>query len=790
MEDPLGQAQDIWKYLDYLAQNKPDKYFKLIKQTLEDGEKNGLGPPEHCFTIQTHKIPKVIPFKDVYINVNKWKQVPGPKTENSPIPMKASELREELVDNKLSYIFDVGINPEVLEECLKDEGNIKLLVKILIRHVKEYINFKLSKDYKIIKGEYKGNKDYLLDFMCPLTLKENVKGAEMGLSDKEILSRLRERRMGAGSGDGMGIKLDATAPSKTDAADVILPSQVDRGFFLKEATSTVYGRDKFATKSEERNREIHAESEKSGTFLKVPEFTESFEVKNGDTFLLIKVSLPGVESMKDYEADIIDGNLKVFVPDKYELDIKLSKNIDEDDVEAIFARKTSELIVKMKYMEIYDEDTLTEYEMKRQRNIISNYEFMKSCGLPVKPLIYVKNKSPNDMPEEEEFIPPNSDDEDDTWFPNESEAKKFNQIEEKKLEPTYKHKPIFKKVRNPCALFGLPKPDVGDKKKLPTKRKSKEGTEEVSSKSILKRAKINPIRQRTNKETGISTIVKKDQENQPVNRYPKRKQRIDYREAEVPDDDHYLYCEECEDFNHGDCPIHGPLVPVEDNKVDEAMLTVETKARASLPSSLQIKSSSIPHAGLGVFACEEIEPGVRFGPYQGKKVQKGSARDGRDTSYMWEIMRDGDVHYYIDGKDENVGNWLRFINCARNEVEQNLVAYQYYNEIYYRAYKKIGVGKELLVWYGDDYAKDLGIEDSVDTNEENWNQQLKSQTQRCEVCKKLFDAKFLPSHANLCQSRNTGLENEKGRHCDVDSKGRKTISMYYMWKKICTIKQS
>ena len=31
-------------------------------------------------------------------------------------------------------------------------------------------------------------------------------------------------------------------------------------------------------------------------------------------------------------------------------------------------------------MEIYDEDQLTEYEVIRQRNIIANYEYMKSCG--------------------------------------------------------------------------------------------------------------------------------------------------------------------------------------------------------------------------------------------------------------------------------------------------------------------------------------------------------------------------------------------------------------------------
>ena len=31
-------------------------------------------------------------------------------------------------------------------------------------------------------------------------------------------------------------------------------------------------------------------------------------------------------------------------------------------------------------MEIYDEEDLSEYERERQRNIISNYEFMRDCG--------------------------------------------------------------------------------------------------------------------------------------------------------------------------------------------------------------------------------------------------------------------------------------------------------------------------------------------------------------------------------------------------------------------------
>ena len=38
-----------------------------------------------------------------------------------------------------------------------------------------------------------------------------------------------------------------------------------------------------------------------------------------------------------------------------------------------------------------------------------------------------------------------------------------------------------------------------------------------------------------------------------------------------------------------------------------------------------------------------------------------------------------------------------------------MVAYQHHGEIYYRTFKDIQPGEELLVWYGDDYARDLGI---------------------------------------------------------------------------------
>ena len=52
---------------------------------------------------------------------------------------------------------------------------------------------------------------------------------------------------------------------------------------------------------------------------------------------------------------------------------------------------------------------------------------------------------------------------------------------------------------------------------------------------------------------------------------------------------------------------------------------------------------------------------------------------------------------------------MRFVNCARCEDEQNIIAYQYHGEIFYRVYKEIDADAELLVWYGDEYAEQLGI---------------------------------------------------------------------------------
>jgi hypothetical protein len=42
------------------------------------------------------------------------------------------------------------------------------------------------------------------------------------------------------------------------------------------------------------------------------------------------------------------------------------------------------------------------------------------------------------------------------------------------------------------------------------------------------------------------------------------------------------------------------------------------------------------------------------------------------------------VHHYVNAGDPSRSNWLRLVNCARFEHEQNLIAFQYKGQMYYR----------------------------------------------------------------------------------------------------------
>ncbi|KAL7062016.1 hypothetical protein AAHC03_02052 [Spirometra sp. Aus1] len=192
--------------------------------------------------------------------------------------------------------------------------------------------------------------------------------------------------------------------------------------------------------------------------------------------------------------------------------------------------------------------------------------------------------------------------------------------------------------------------------------------------------------------------------------------------------------------------------------------------------------SSIRSAGLGVWAEKEIPLGTIFGPYGGEVVYLDalSPEDLEKRSrrgYAWLVRENllGTKSHLVDATNPVSSNWLRFVNCARNDEEQTLVTIQYRGKIYYRACKvKVSLislislqtvppNVELLTFYGEKFARELGIatadeilipsdgatkdslqhesgEKCADTPVRSNSAQL-SQWQRCPICRERLSSR-------------------------------------------------
>ncbi|CAF1016799.1 unnamed protein product [Adineta steineri] len=196
-------------------------------------------------------------------------------------------------------------------------------------------------------------------------------------------------------------------------------------------------------------------------------------------------------------------------------------------------------------------------------------------------------------------------------------------------------------------------------------------------------------------------------------KYQRKKESTNFGERNIRPrkrvlSDNYLYCDNCKKYNDGLCP-RGCQTYEANHKANHAKYTVS--------SGLKIMKSTIPGAGLGVFTMKEFSKNTFFGPYTGERHR--STERANQSGYAWTIEDDaGDVYNYIDASDPHRSNWLRYVNCPIGQNDENLTAIQFNGEVYYRTLRDINAGEELFVYYGEEYAKALGL-DSFDHSIEN-----------------------------------------------------------------------
>ncbi|KAH3798183.1 hypothetical protein DPMN_151774 [Dreissena polymorpha] len=60
--------------------------------------------------------------------------------------------------------------------------------------------------------------------------------------------------------------------------------------------------------------------------------------------------------------------------------------------------------------------------------------------------------------------------------------------------------------------------------------------------------------------------------------------------------------------------------------------------------------------------------------------------------YAIQTLTEGKPSHFVDAQNKATSNWMRYVNCAMTEADQNLVAFQYKGGIYYCTLKPFSPG--------------------------------------------------------------------------------------------------
>lgn len=116
----------------------------------------------------------------------------------------------------------------------------------------------------------------------------------------------------------------------------------------------------------------------------------------------------------------------------------------------------------------------------------------------------------------------------------------------------------------------------------------------------------------------------------------------------------------------------------------------------SMPSCLFSKDSNTNH-GLSIYAQSEIKEYTQFGPLVGKIVKEVDIPEDFNMKNLWEVYGDNN-HTFINTKNVEDSNWLKFVRPAPSREERNLAVVCKDGDLHMTTVRTVHPGEELLYW--------------------------------------------------------------------------------------------
>lgn len=150
--------------------------------------------------------------------------------------------------------------------------------------------------------------------------------------------------------------------------------------------------------------------------------------------------------------------------------------------------------------------------------------------------------------------------------------------------------------------------------------------------------------------------------------------------------------------------------PAEDTKLNDDEMA---KMRASFTAKTEVKLSTLPRAGRGLFACERIEAKQNIVEYKGEIITFAEAKARRLRGKASHIRSIIPMSLCVDGVREDMGGAMANDPKKQSMINAELVSFHSTLNVfrcnpkhslsYLRALRMILPGEEIFVDYGRDY---------------------------------------------------------------------------------------